>query len=111
MSNVSHSKSQYEKSDVNPIKLFIAAFVVILVIVLIIIAMNDYFVVSKEKLVEEVVLKPVSQELRELRAQEEEILTTYKVLDAEKGIYRIPIDRAMKVLSEESFQKKLKNRQ
>ena len=39
-------------------------------------------------------------DLQELRRQEIEILTTYRWIDREKGIARIPIDRAMQVFLE-----------
>ena len=39
-------------------------------------------------------------DLEELRRQEDEILTTYRWIDREKGTARIPIDRAMQILIE-----------
>lgn len=39
-------------------------------------------------------------DLEELRRQENEILTTYRWVDREKGIARIPVDRAMQVFLE-----------
>lgn len=41
-------------------------------------------------------LKANSEKLSALRLHEKQILTTYGVVDAEKGIYRVPIDVAMK---------------
>ncbi len=40
-----------------------------------------------------------AEELAKLKAREKEELTTYKILDAEKGIYQIPVDSAMKIIS------------
>src|SRR4051812_20554911 len=37
----------------------------------------------------------VPAELKAYRAQEDEILTSYKVLDKDKGRYRVPVARAM----------------
>ena len=39
-------------------------------------------------------------DLENLRRQETEILSTYRWIDREKGIARIPIDRAMQLFSE-----------
>jgi hypothetical protein len=38
-------------------------------------------------------------DLRQLREAEEEILTTYAWMDADKGLVRIPIERAMDLLA------------
>jgi len=40
-----------------------------------------------------------AEELAKLKSREKEELTTYKLLDAENGIYRIPIDSAMAIMS------------
>jgi hypothetical protein len=37
------------------------------------------------------------EDLAELRAREEQTLTTYGVVDQNAGVYRIPIDRAMEL--------------
>lgn len=42
-----------------------------------------------------------AEDLARLRTREKEGLTSYKLLDAEKGIYQIPIDSAMKILMDE----------
>ncbi|HEY6211864.1 MAG TPA: hypothetical protein VIW45_06245 [Vicinamibacterales bacterium] len=38
------------------------------------------------------------EDLRELRAQEDQILTTYGWVDRNAGVVRVPIDQAMKML-------------
>ena len=102
---MSEEKASYEKSDVSTRKLFIAATVLVLSIVVIIVALNSFFLSSKEKQVYESVLKPASVELRELRARENETLTSYKMLDERNGVVQIPIERAMQLLAEEEFEK------
>ncbi len=97
--------SGYETSDVSSRKLFIATVVVIVFMVAIVLGLNSFFIASKEKQVKDVVLKPESAELRELRAREMEALNSYKILDERKGIVQIPIERAMKLLAEEAFEK------
>jgi len=102
------TNSGYEKSDVSSTKLFIAAFVILFLIVILVIFVNDMFVASKDKLVEDIVLSKPSAELRELHAREEKVLQNYKILDADHGVIQIPIDRAMGLLADEAFREKLK---
>ena len=45
-------------------------------------------------------------ELRDFRAQEEQILSTYGWTDKNAGIVRIPIDRAMEIELQRGFQTK-----
>jgi hypothetical protein len=68
--------------------------------------LNDFFVSEKEKVVYETLLKPESNELLDLRAKELDILNSYKTLNADKGIYQIPIERAMQLLADEYSQQR-----
>jgi hypothetical protein len=99
----------YEKSDVNAIRVLIYSVVGVFILAAILLFLYNYFLAEKEEMVFEEQLKPQSVQLRDLRAHEEEMLTTYKLLDADKGIYRIPIDRAMQLIAEENFRKQLKS--
>ncbi len=103
-----HNSEGYETSDVPSRNLFIALATLIVVIVVILIALNEIFIASTEREITESVLKPESAELRELRAKETETLNSYKMLDEEQGIVQIPITRAMQLMSEEEFQKKMR---
>jgi hypothetical protein len=42
------------------------------------------------------------QELSQLRAQQQELLHSYKVVDQQKGVVAIPIDLAMKLVVQEA---------
>jgi hypothetical protein len=97
-------KSGYERQDVNIRRLLLVTLAVLFLIVVIIWAMNEYFFMAREELVYETVLKPESAELRELVARETETLNSYKMIDAQKGICQIPIERAMDVLAREHYQ-------
>ena len=66
-----------------------------------IVVLIDIFKIHKESAVYDSVLSKESKELAELRAYEQETLNNYKLLDAEKGIYQIPVQRAMQLLTEE----------
>jgi hypothetical protein len=94
----------YEKRDANLKWIVGTAIVGVVIVVAVAIFLNEYFIFSKDKLVYETVLSPESKALRDLRAREDELLNSYGVIDREKGIYRIPIDRAMKVLADEAFE-------
>lgn len=100
------ASSGYEKKDVNVAKIVGFTIAIIVFLAAVLIFLNEYFVYSKENLIYEEALKPGSKDLRELHAREDEELNSYKVLDARKGVYQIPIDRAMQVLADEYFQKK-----
>lgn len=49
-------------------------------------------------------LEPVSEDLRALRAREDIQLNSYEYIDREKGTVRLPITRAMELLSQEYAQ-------
>jgi hypothetical protein len=45
-------------------------------------------------------------ELREMRAAEERVLNSHAWIDREKGIVRVPIERAMEILAEKTSKQK-----
>jgi len=102
--------SGYEKKDIKAIPIIGYAIGIIVFLVVVILILNNYFMAAKEELVYNVYLKPESSEIRDIRAIDIENLTTYKCLDKKRGVYRIPIERAMQLLAEENFQKRLQNR-
>ena len=102
-----HTDGGYEKRDVNILKVSLYGVAGVIVLVVLIVLMFDFFTSSREKLVYESVLKPESITLRELRARETQELESYGVIDAAKGIYRIPIKRAMELMASEAYQARL----
>ena len=93
----------YEARDANVGQVVIIgiAFVIILVITLVLV--DQYFNITKEKDIQEMVLKPQSVTLREVRAREDEILGAYRVIDSAKGIYQIPINRAIELIAQRAY--------
>lgn len=77
----------------------------LLILVILVVLTNEFFLATKESLVTETVLRPESIPLRELRARETEILTSYGVIDAQAGVYRIPIEEAVQRMAEEAYEK------
>jgi hypothetical protein len=93
----------YEARDANVGRIVIIGigFVVFLAVTLFLI--DQYFTITKEKDIQEMVLKPQSVTLRDVRAREDEILGSYKLIDSAKGIYQIPIGRAMELLAQHAY--------
>jgi hypothetical protein len=102
--------SGYEKRDIKAVPVIGYAIGIIAFLVVVILILNNYFMAAKEELVYNVYLKPESSEIRDIRAIDIESLTTYKCLDEKRGVYRIPIERAMQLLAEEKFKERLQNR-
>ncbi len=98
-----HGGVDYERRDANPRKIIIATVSLLAVVVVMIIFLAELFTMTVEKQVTEAVLKPPSAQLRDIRVKEQEILNNYKVIDAAKGVYQIPIERAMQLVAEEAY--------
>ncbi len=95
----------YEKRDVNVSKIIAYTILVLIFIGGVIIGVTEYFNYYAHKLEYQVILSKPSDELKELRARENKILNNYELLDYSKGIYRIPIERAMKLMADEAYEK------
>jgi hypothetical protein len=95
--------SGYETRDVNVTKIALYSLLTIVFLVVIVVFVVDYFNVVTEEVTEEVVLSPQSVELRELHTREAEELGSYKLLDADSGRYRIPIEHALQLVAEEAY--------
>jgi len=101
--STSHGSGGYEKKDTSARGILIVALISLVIVVLSIVLTNELFIATREELVGEMVLKPESAALRDLRAREAATLFSYGVVDSVKGIYHIPIDRAMKLMAEEAY--------
>jgi hypothetical protein len=97
----------YEKQDVNVGRMLLVTAAAIVFTLAVVLIMNEYFMYEKETIVQEVVLSPESKALRELRAREDRELHSYAVVDTASGVYRIPIERAMDLVADEAFQKRM----
>lgn len=107
MADMSHdhhgARFGYEKRDANLKGITIVSLAGVLLLILAIVFVDDIFVLTKEQIIYETVLRPESVPLRDLRAREDEVLYSYKKLDSAGGVYQIPIDRAMQVLADEAY--------
>ncbi|MHB2149277.1 hypothetical protein ACX8XP_09495 [Calditrichota bacterium LG25] len=95
----------YEKSDANVNKIIAYTILIMVLLGAIIVGVNEYFTYYSRQLEYDIILNKQSTELLELRANEEKILNSYELLDYTKGIYRIPIERAMEILADEAYAK------
>jgi hypothetical protein len=73
----------------------------VLILVVILIWLRSWFFAGRNEAVQKLVLSVENPVLLELVEHEEIRLTTYGWVDKEKGVVRIPIDRAMTLLVEE----------
>ncbi len=83
---------------------FIAMVAGLMVVLLIavVLGVQAYFDSAKEQQVFVKVMAPESEDLKALRAREDSELYSYRFVDRAKGVVRLPIDRAMKLLVEEA---------
>ena len=102
MTSTDNNSAGYEKRDVNISMVIGLSVLSVVLLIIILVFLIDYFVESKEQMIYEAQLKPESADLNSLLVAEEEELTSYKVLDTERGVYRIPVDRAMELLVKEA---------
>ena len=100
-----HGGVDYERRDVNPRKIMIATVSLLAVVIVMIFGVAELFMMTVDQQVTDAVLKPPSAQLRDIRVKEQEVLNNYKILDSAKGIYQIPIARAMELAAEEAYQK------
>lgn len=109
MSDTTHSDPNppdtgYERRDVSSVRVILYGVLGIVAVVIVVVFIVDYFTAVKNEIISEMVLKPESATLRELRAREAGELTGYGVIDEPQGVYRIPIERAMELMADEAYQ-------
>ncbi len=97
--NKPDSSQGYEKRDFNVPLIASAGLVALILFIIAVVVLYQFFIMNKERMIEDVVMKPVSAPLLELRSHEDSVLNSYSVVDSVKGVYQIPIDRAMKILT------------
>ena len=102
--SASPSGGGYEKQDVNLLKIALFGILGIIILIIVVILLVNYFTLIQEQVIYQEVLRPESSALRDLRVRETEELNSFAVLDSAKGLYRIPVERAMALLADEAFQ-------
>lgn len=92
----------YEESDVRVGFIAWTGVGIIVFLIVTILAVQVYFDSLKNEQEFVKLLEPVSEDYRNLRAREDAELYSYKYTDREKGIVRLPIQRAMDLVVEEA---------
>jgi len=82
--------------------IFFFGMLILVLIVVLLIGGTFYYHSNLEYPLYESIQKPIPENLRVLLQREDEALNSYLTLDSEKGIYQIPIERAMELLVEEN---------
>lgn len=98
---VDHPHS-FDPQEVNAKAVVLFGIATLVTLVVTIFALQFYFDTYKEKQVYEQVLAPVSEDLKALRAREDVELHSYRFIDRDKGLVRLPIERAMELLLSEA---------
>jgi len=86
----------YEKKDVSVRALVLGAFATVLLIIAFIVGLRDYFIFTTEKTKTLEIVDHPNPELIEILKKDSLMLNGYAVIDNEKGIYKIPVEQAMK---------------
>jgi stringent starvation protein B len=84
--------------------LTLATFVAIIAVIL---GVQAYFDRVRDEQIYQAQLAPVSDDLKNLRNAEDEVLNSYKVIDKQTGIVQIPVKRAMELIAQEAAEGKL----
>jgi hypothetical protein len=79
-------------------RIFILMGLLTVVVILVVVGLWQAFTVMVRDRTYERELSLKDRQLEEIQAQGRERLTTYAVIDAEKGVYQVPIERAMRKL-------------
>jgi hypothetical protein len=92
----------YDRSEpvIGPIVINIIA--ILLIIVGVIVGVTFYFNTYRDRIIEDTQLTPVSQDLLDLRAKEDQMLNSYGIADKATGAVRVPVSRAMQLVLEEA---------
>ncbi|MCW5980352.1 MAG: hypothetical protein KIT09_19880 [Bryobacteraceae bacterium] len=91
----------FDRHDPNARFLALLGFGLIVLLVAIVFGIQYYYDRVKEQQIYVQVLAPESETLKNLRAEEDEQLHSYRYIDRARGAVRLPIERAMELLARE----------
>jgi len=95
------NKKEYEIRDIPVKSVAIGVVVFILIIGITLFLLYEYYIRVLDDTEYEFKLSKRSKKLMELRKLEDESLNSYKIIDEEKQIYQIPIDRSKELMLDE----------
>lgn len=93
---------QKTRTDTNNLIIVVSGVLGVVILVVMLVWLRSYFFATRNEYVREQVLTVENPKLQELHAREEMELNSYGWVDQENGVVRIPIDRAIELLANES---------
>jgi len=94
-------KKPYETQDVPVKPVAIGALVFVIIVAMTLYLLYEYTERAVDSSIHENKLSKRSEKLMDLQKSENDALNSYKVIDKEKQIYQIPIDRSKELLLNE----------
>jgi len=94
----------FEDEGVNYGKILVIGILGLILFISSLFLLDDIFSLEREAEIKKVDLGVPSEQLKAMRVKETATLNSYKLLNSDKAIYQIPIDRAMRLLAAESFE-------
>ena len=95
------NKKEYEIRDIPVKSVAIGVVVFIIIIGITLFLLYEYYIRVLDDTEYEFKLSKRSKKLMELRKLEDESLNSYKIIDEEKQIYQIPIERSKELMLDE----------
>ncbi len=88
----------YEKRDVNLRMVVVLSVASALLVIGFSLILNEYFLITKNKIYEEQVLAKESPRLIEYQRETEALLNSFGEIEGKEGTFRIPVESAMELL-------------
>ena len=107
--NENQEKSIHEKNKKTIKTIQIISTFILIAITLFIIFLNNIFAPLKKPQIYDKSVRPEYMELQKLHEKEEKTLSTYRLINPEKGICGIPIDNAIKLTEDEYTKKQMQH--
>ena len=95
------SKKPYETQDIPVKPVAIGALIFVIIVAMTLYLLYEYTDRAIDSSIHENKLSKRSEKLMDLQKSENDALNSYKVIDKEKQIYQIPIDRSKELLLNE----------
>jgi hypothetical protein len=99
-------KAGYEKKDASVRGIVLGMIVGVIVVIIAIVAVREFYIQTREEIVQQNVRERVDPRIRELNSEETRILTSYGKVEGQPGVVRIPIERAMELMVEEAYRER-----
>ncbi len=94
----------FEDENANVWKILIIGILSLGLFVLALAFLDNMFAIAREDEIIKMDLSVPSKLLQDMRDTENATLHSYQLLDSSKEVYRIPIDRAMRLIASEAFE-------